>query len=123
MDDVLTEDVFDHERSLIDMLDARDVDLSNVTNQEKALLETLSSVHSAKQIRISQADPLHATYIDKSETSVDTGALRTIQQAEYVITGAGTERPRSVGQSESDEDVPQDRAAVEFEPRSDDFDS
>jgi hypothetical protein len=122
MDDVLKEDVFDHERGPIDLLDARDVNLSNLTNQEGVLIETLSSAHSVKQIRIHQANPLHATYIDKSETSVDTGALKTIQESGYAITEAGTERPLRAGESESERGAPRERAAVEFESRSVVFD-
>lgn len=115
MDDVVKEDVFDHERGPIDVLDARDVDLSNLTSQERVLIEILSSAHPVKQIRIHQVDPLHATYIDKSETSLDAGALKTIQESEYAITKAGTARPRRAGQSDSEKDAPRERAAVEFE--------
>jgi len=123
MDDVTKDDVFDIGLGPIDLLDARDVDLPNLTSQERVLIETLSSVHSAKQIQIHQADPLHATYINKSETSVDTGALKTIQESGYAITEAGIARPRRAGQSESEKDTPRERAAVEFESRSVVFDS
>jgi hypothetical protein len=123
LDDVLKEDVFDHQRGPIDLLDARDVNLSNLTNQEGVLIETLSSAHSVKQIRIHQADPLNATYIENSETSIDTGALKTIQESGYAITEAGTERPLRAGESTFEREVPRQRAAVEFESRSVVFDA
>ena len=114
MDDVLKDDV-DPLPGPIDQLDARDVDLSNLTTEEKALLQTLSAVHPAQQIRLYQVDPLHAIYMDASETSVDSEALTTIQEAGYAIVGAGTERPRRAEPSDS-ENTPRKCAAVEFKP-------
>lgn len=101
----------------IHQLDEHGVNLSNLTTEEKALLQTLLAAHPAEQIRIYHADPLHATYMDKSETSVDAEALKTIQEAGYAIIGVGTERPRSAEQSDVD-NKPRKRAAVEFKPRS-----
>lgn len=122
MEDILSDEAVSQDRGAVDRLDARSVDLSTLSPQAKALVEELAASHPAIQIRINQADPLQATYIDRSEASVDTGALKTIQEAGYVITEAGTDRPHLFEQSAHDEDRPRERAAVTFRPQGVGFD-
>lgn len=98
----------------IPMLNTENVNLRQLTKQERILIEELCNRHPTEQIRIYETNPLHAAYIDKRETAVDDGALTAIRDAGCTILETGCKAPRWMDTSRPEDKADFTRPAVEF---------